>query len=401
MTAPTVVVFCMPERGHVQRSLPVIEALHARGCKVQVFTGRDYAGVVSHAGGQFHDLFAEGPLEAVDAESMPRPSRYVSFAAYRLTPVLSRVAALKPDLLVYDTFAVIARLIARDLGLPAVNLCAGHAMVPSRMLADLVGNPRVRTAGVCHAAVARLREELGWSEASPFSYLDGLSNALNLYGEPPQFLHAEDAAALAPLAFFGALSGSLSQPPVRGRERFLRHPARVLIAWGTVVWHYFPELAEARLRTLAEVLAASGCDLLISTGGHALSTQTTAVLEAVGARVHSWLDQRAALQEVDVLVTHQGLNSTHEAIWYGVPMLSCPFFSDQPALAARCQELGLAVPLVSAPSDPIDPESVRRSLHSLELDADGFRQRLEIARGWEMETIAGRPAVVERLLALV
>lgn len=391
----------MPERGHVQRSLPVIEALHARGCRVAVFTGQDYAGVVSQAGGQFHDLFAEGPLEAVDAESMPRPSRYVTFAACRLAPVGRRVAALDPDLLVYDTFAVIARLIGRDLNLPAVNLCAGHAMVPSRMLAALVGNPRVRTADVCHEAVARLREELGWQEASPFSYLDGLSSVLNLYGEPSQFLHAEDAAALAPLAFFGALSGAMCQSPVPVRERWARRPCRVLIAWGTVVWHYFTELAEVRLRTLVEVLAASGCDLLISTGGHRLSADTCAVLEAAGARVRRWLDQRAVLQEVDVLVTHQGLNSTHEAIWYGVPMLSCPFFSDQPALARRCQELGLAAPLVSDPSDPIDPLTVRSALRGLELDADGYRQCLEIARGWELETIAGRPAVVDRLLALV
>lgn len=54
--APAIVLFCMPERGHVQRSLAVIEALATRGCSVQVFTGPDYAAAVQRAGGSFHDL---------------------------------------------------------------------------------------------------------------------------------------------------------------------------------------------------------------------------------------------------------------------------------------------------------------------------------------------------------
>ena len=47
-----------------------------------------------------------------------------------------------------------------------------------------------------------------------------------------------------------------------------------------------------------------------------------------------------------VFVTHHGLNSTHEAIYHRTPMLSYPFFGDQPYLANRCRDLGLSVPLV-------------------------------------------------------
>lgn len=397
-----VVLVCMSQQGHVQRTLPVIEALVARGCHVHVFTGVEFARSVAGFGARFHDLFAEGPLESVDGESIPRASRFVTFAVQRFSAVRRRIAALRPDLLVYDTFAIIARLIARDLSLPAVNLCAGHAMVPSRFLRDLAADPQARTSAACHRAVAALRDEYDLPDASPFSFVDGISEVLNLYAEPPQFLEAGDRQAFQPLAFFGSLCRAmLDSPSVPRRVGSDRRLRRVLVSFGTVVWRYHPALVEARLRGLAAGLAESGCELLISTGGYSLSTETATVLETVGARVHSWLDQRAVLQEVDALVTHQGLNSTHEAIWYGVPLLSCPFFSDQPSLARRCQELGLAVPLVNAPSDPIDPETVRRALRSLELDADGFRQRLEVARGWEMETIAARPAVVERLLALV
>ena len=56
------------------------------------------------------------------------------------------------------------------------------------------------------------------------------------------------------------------------------------------------------------------------------------------------MDQWAVLGETDLFVTHHGLNSTHEAIFNRVPMLSYPFFWDQPGLAAKCQAFGIARP---------------------------------------------------------
>lgn len=400
MTDASVVVFCMPERGHLQRTLPVVESIARRGRRVFVFTDGRYAALVARAGGVFVDLFAEGPLDDVDAESIPVPSRFVTFAARRAGAIARRAAALDPGIVIYDTFAVIGRVVARLLGLPAVNVCACHAMVPARAIASMSVDPRVRTSRACHDAVDILRDTFGITDASPFSYLDGTSPSLNLYGEPSRFLSDADRAAFEPIAFFGSLAPTLhSSVPAPGPFRPGRSP-RIYVSFGSVVWRYFAPAAAALLECLSTATSGTGADVLVSTGGHAIPAVTAARVERDGFRLVGLVDQWAVLGHADLFVTHQGLNSTHEAIWHGVPMLSCPFFADQPALAERCLELGLALPLLASPGGSVDPDTVLARIAELTADIERYRDRLAEARAWESETIAGRDAIVDRLLAL-
>ena len=81
-------------------------------------------------------------------------------------------------------------------------------------------------------------------------------------------------------------------------------------------------------------------------------------------------------------------------------MLSYPMFGDQPGLAARCQELGLAVPLVKAARDPLDADDVGAAIDDLIADDTRIREALARARGWELDVIASREAVVDRLLGV-
>ncbi|MEU0533315.1 glycosyltransferase [Amycolatopsis tolypomycina] len=58
--------------------------------------------------------------------------------------------------------------------------------------------------------------------------------------------------------------------------------------------------------------------------------------------------QRALLAASDVFVTHAGFSSVRESLSAGVPMVAVPLFADQPANAARVQELGAGVRLDAA-----------------------------------------------------
>jgi MGT family glycosyltransferase len=58
------------------------------------------------------------------------------------------------------------------------------------------------------------------------------------------------------------------------------------------------------------------------------------------AIVRRSVPQLAVLEQALLFVTHAGMNSASEALWFGVPMLLHPQTADQPMVAARLAELG-------------------------------------------------------------
>jgi UDP:flavonoid glycosyltransferase YjiC (YdhE family) len=312
-----------------------------------------------------------------------------------------QVAALAPALIIYDTFAVIAPVIGRRLGVPYVNVCAGHAAVPARTVAALRDNPRLAASPECLAAVRRLRDVHDVPRASPFSYIDNLSPFLNVYCEPPQFLDEGDRTAFEPLAFFGSLApaqreASSTERPFRRADRSLK----IYMSFGTVIWRYFEAAACAALSALADVFSDLDAQVILSLGGHDLASDRRAGLAHPNIRVESWVDQWGALKDADVFVTHHGLNSTHESIFHQVPMISYPFFDDQLPAARCCQDLGVAVPLGAEPRAPVEPDAVRGALARLADERRTFAARLAEVRAWELATIAGRETVLDHIIAL-
>jgi UDP:flavonoid glycosyltransferase YjiC (YdhE family) len=236
--------------------------------------------------------------------------------------------------------------------------------------------------------------------ASPFSYLDGMSPFLNVYPEPEEFLDGADRAALEPLAFFGALAPNLHDREAPSVFPARRRGTRVYASFGTLIWRYYADAAYAALQAVSANVAESDGEAVISLGGQQVTPQARAALTHPNVRVVDYADQWQALGEADVFVTHHGINSTHESIFHEVPMISYPFLGDQPALARRCQDLGLAVALTTEPRAPVTPTDVRVALARLANDAAGFGKRLAEARSWELRTMSQRNQVVDRIVAL-
>jgi UDP:flavonoid glycosyltransferase YjiC (YdhE family) len=260
---------------------------------------------------------------------------------------------------------------------------------------------------MCLRAVERLREEFELRDASPFSYVTSLSPHLNIYCEPPEFLDAEDRSVFEPLAFFGCLPDRPGTSIESSRfDSYFKcdaaAPLRVYVSFGTVVWRYFGPEASAALRAIAD--ACNGMEevrTLISLGGHGLDAGFTESLAGKRVRVASFVDQPAVLQQADVFITHHGLNSTHESVFHRVPMVSYPFFSDQPALARKCQSLGLAVPLGESVRAPVCSADVQSALQTVRQRRFALARALDRAREWEVRVIESRGTTIARLEELM
>jgi UDP:flavonoid glycosyltransferase YjiC (YdhE family) len=362
---------------------------------------------VQEDGGRFFDLFGKYPLERLGDDSLPVPSRFVTFAAAYAEQICGDVESTGARLVVHDSFAVVGRLVARLLGIPRVNVCAGHNMLPERFLPLLRDDPRVRTSAQCLRAVQTLRESFGMDDASPFSYLSPPSKQLNICCEPPEFLTEAERQAWEPLAFFGSIRDiETGKRETGGNPAYFADSGdgvlKAYVAFGTVIWRYYADPALRALRALADAFAdRDDVQAVISLGGAEPGRAARNSLSRRNVRVEHRVDQQAILGQVDFFVTHHGMNSTHESIVQEVPMMSYPFFWDQPELARKCQEFNLALPLAGTVRGGFTQQDVGRVLNLLGSRSALMKSALGQARAWEEAVIANRPAVIGRITQLI
>ncbi len=60
------------------------------------------------------------------------------------------------------------------------------------------------------------------------------------------------------------------------------------------------------------------------------------------AKVEQYIPHSKALERSRLLLSHAGHGSVMKALWYGVPMVLIPWGRDQPGVAARAEQLGVA-----------------------------------------------------------
>lgn len=397
-----VVAFTIPAYGHIHRLLPMIAGLRERGVTVDFFAHKIARDKVEQAGARFVDLYATRDKDVPDGETLPLVMRNVSFAGYWGEDVAREVAALRPDLILHDTSAVVGRVVAHHLKLPRVAMRAGHVVDPNRAARELSMRETLRISPQCWESVAKLRERHGIPDASPYTYLTDAGADLNICSEPPEFLAPDERARFEPLEFFGSYwPGNAAEetaapgpfgPGADNRER-------IYVSFGTAAWLRDFDRIMCALETVADALATIPNVLAVmSLGNRQAEERDLARLRRHNVRVEPYLDQIDVLRHATLFFTHHGLNSTHEAIMHGVPMISYPFYHDQPGQAALCQTLGVAIPMEG---DPLTVEEVHRALRRYASEGAALRARLAELQGWERAVMQRRPLVLDRILALM
>ena len=102
--------------------------------------------------------------------------------------------------------------------------------------------------------------------------------------------------------------------------------------------------------------------------------------------VRDYVPQLEVLKRVDVFITHGGMNSTNEGLYYDVPLILIPQFGDQPFVANRVAELGAGIVIEK---DNVTPEVLKQSVvkiltdNSFKLNSKKVGESLREAGGYE------------------
>lgn len=392
--------FTIPMYGHAAPTFGVVAELVERGEEVTYYLTDDFAAAISAAGARFERY--ESTLK--DWRPQGRFSRVlVEESQYVIPQVIERVRASRPDYIIYEANCLWGRLLAGLFQVPTISCRASLAV--NRHFSHIS---------------SLLEGSQGWDfSPAPFQLLietlndfAPLADLCATYGLPlPErtidnlFFCAEDlnivfaSRLLQPagetfderFVFVGPSFGSSQTLPVSFDGQVLE-PAKsplLYISLGTI-YNVQPDFYRLCFRAFGEreyrVIAALGKDVAEAELGTAPGNFV----------LRSSVPQVAVLQHTDVFVTHGGLNSIMEALYYGVPMVIIPQMPEQVITAKRLADLGLGVVL---DKEALTPDVLRSAVQTL-LDDPELRTRMKQAQK-EVQASGGARRAADAILQFV
>ncbi|GAA2343531.1 MGT family glycosyltransferase [Streptomyces kunmingensis] len=321
-----------------------------RGHRVTFATNARFAPLAAAAGAkvlEYESWLASRKLpERVDAEYLVHePVRSID-EAIATVPVYERgFGDDVPDVLLYDvsTFAA-GRVLARKWQRPAIELFATFASNEHYSLTQQIGALYADEIDREHPALidffvkqGQLLRDHGLTDVT-LEEFNAAADDANLVFLPRSFQPAEETFDDR-FAFVGACLGSRDDrpwtPPDDGRPL-------LLVSMGSFSFEHQKE----SLRTWADAFADSEWNVIVSADSLAGGDGAPPLPDNV--RVHPWVPQLAVLEQADAFVSHAGMNSVMEAMYFGTPVVAVPHMPEQRLVADRLQELGLGVHLPEA-----------------------------------------------------
>jgi MGT family glycosyltransferase len=394
------VVLAYPTHGHIAPILPVAAELARRGEDVVFYgTGRSRAKIESTGAGfrsyaRGHDDFNPTPPTDGLFSDMARLAALTEDILPRL---LDEVRALAPAYLLVDTKSLWGRLVGHILGVPAVTLSVVFAIqdgvigVPEltgflysgapaeKLLSGLLG------LGDYFEIARRLRRRYGTAAPGIVAYL-GNPQPLNIVFTSRELQPGSQAFG-DEFVFVGP-----SIPPARDASgdfpyHLLDGRPLVYVSLGTT-FHNVP----AFYRACFEALGGGPWQVVLSTGGAELDFGAP----PDNFLVRRFVPQLDLLPRASAFVTHGGMNSANEALYFGVPLVVVPQRGDQHMVGARVAELGAG--LAISPRD-VDAARLRGAVEAV-LSRQAFRERAQ-ALGASLRASGGYRRAADAIQAFV
>lgn len=379
--------FVIPAHSDVHSALPVAEELIARGGEAVFYLTDSFAPQVRRAGAEFRRL--DPAVDLYDRLSSGNPLTSIAdigTVLERLGPLVAelfvtglravpgmidQVRADHADRIVYNPMCPWGLALAGMLDIPAVTFSTTFVMKPGSDFEQMfVTGPGMDDLTGTWNSVRRCTEEMHAKHGIPLLRLSNMfapDEALNIVPLIREF--QPDADDLDDRYLFVG-------PSITRRhdgedfplDRLTERPVLYLSLGTAVSRGSGSRFAE----TCFEAFGDSQWQVVLSTG-KGTAPQT---LEQVPTNfvVRASVPQLEVLEHADVFVTHGGVNSVMEAVWYGVPMVAIPHTLEQLMIADRAAALGLGLRLDPA---EVNAAVLRRAVEDVTADP-GYRGRLAV-----------------------
>lgn len=361
-----IVFFCIPAQGHTNPTLGVVRELAARGHAVLYYSYEPFREKIEAAGAEFF------PCEAFDAEARLSPAegaRVGSDLALSTRVLVDTTLALdeavraemerlRPDCVVADSMAVWGKAVALKLGIPYV--CSTTTFAFNQHSAKIMKRSgkelfsMIFSMRAVNRQIKRLQDH-GFPVKNILDIIASDEKTHTIVYTSPQFQPCAETFPEDKYAFVG--------PSIRPAETEFQktHDKLVYISMGTVNNDMLP-----LYRNCIDALRDAPWQVVLSVGSQVDIEKLGPLPEHIS--VYPSVDQIAVLQKADVFLTHCGMNSASEALYYGVPLVMLPKTSEQGAVAARTAQLGAGLRLAKT-----TPKAIREGLEAV-LENPGYKE---------------------------
>ena len=338
--------FCIPAHGHTNPTLGLVRALTDSGHQIWYFSFEEFREKIERAGANF--IGCDGyDFEMEDKENADRVGKDKVFATellvsstLALDEMTSRVIGeIKPDVIVSDSVAFWGKLAAMKHGLPYVSSTTTFAFnrYSAKYMQESVWDiarmlwamPRI------NKQLKRLREK-GYPVKSLLDIVQNDNNTFTIVYTSKYFQPCSDTFS-DKYHFIGPSIRPITEPIEKTADR------TVYISMGTINQN------RQFYRNCINILSKTDWQVIISMG---TNTDHFDHLPD-NIKVYDSVDQMAVLSIADAFLTHCGMNSASEGLYFGVPLVLFPQTPEQDAVAKRTEELGAGIRLKSIAEEDI------------------------------------------------
>ena len=345
--------FCIPAHGHTNPTLGLVKALTDAGHKVWYFSFEEFRDKIESAGATFiscdgydFEMEDKGNADRVGKDKVYATELLVS-STLALDEMTSRfVEEIRPDLVVSDSVAFWGKLAAMKHGLPyvsstttfAFNKHSAKYMQESAwdIAKMLITMPRI------NKQLKRLREK-GYPVKSLLDIVQN-DNDTNTIVYTSKYFQPCSETFSDRYHFIGPSIRPITKPVEKTADKL------VYISMGTVNQN------RDFYRNCIHVLGQTDWQVIISMGTNPEHYEKL----PDNIQIYETVDQMAVLSVADAFITHCGMNSASEGLYFQVPLVLFPQTQEQDAVAKRVEELGAGVRLRS-----ISEEDVLRTLQQI------------------------------------
>lgn len=364
----TIVFFCIPAHGHTNPTLNVVRELKARGHRVVYYSYDEFREKIEDAGAEFVSCNGNDAQLNLTKEEGAKIGADLALSTRVLVdttlsldgPVCRDMERLKPDCIVADSMAVWGKAVAKKLGIPFV--CSTTTFAFNKESAKIMPHSLKETfsmilsMGKVNAQVKRL-QQAGYPVKSVLDLIGSDESVPTVVYTSPLF---QPSAETFPehFAFVGPSIRPARSQVVKTGEKL------VYISMGTVHNDMLP-----LYRACVQAVKGTTWQVILSVGDQVDTQMLGALPENVS--VFPSVDQIAVLTEADVFLTHCGMNSANEGLYFGVPLVTLPQTSEQSGVAARAEQLGAGLRLRET-----TPDAIRAALEKA-MDDPTYRENAQ------------------------